>query len=108
VVPTLAAAQAEAEKLAPAYASYQPGYQAYRDLTSRYGYGETEAAQAAEALRQAGIPGIRYLDQGSRDTGVGTHNTVVFDDKLIDVLRKYGIAGLFVAGGAAAGGQPQQ
>lgn len=46
------------------------------------------------ALRQAGIPGIKYLDQGSRAGGEGTRNFVVFDDKLIDILKKYGIAGI--------------
>jgi hypothetical protein len=50
-------------------------------------------------LRDAGIPGIRYLDQGSRTGGQGTHNYVVFDDKLIDIVKKYGLAGL-IAGGA--------
>lgn len=40
-----------------------------------------------------GIPGIKYLDQGSRYAGGGTSNYVVFDDKLIDILRKYGLAG---------------
>jgi len=34
--------------------------------------------EAARALREAGIPGIRYLDQGSRGTGKGTSNFVVF------------------------------
>lgn len=34
--------------------------------------------ETSEALRQAGIPGIRYLDQGSRGTGGGTSNFVVF------------------------------
>ena len=48
----------------------------------------------SEQLRQAGIPGIRYLDQGSRGAGTGTRNYVVFDDKLIDIIKKYGIAGL--------------
>ena len=43
----------------------------------------------SNALRDAGIPGIRYLDQGSRGAGEGTSNYVVFDDKLIDILRKY-------------------
>jgi hypothetical protein len=94
-----------------------------------------------EALRQAGIPGIKYLDQGSRsyfqvepheflngeqgfkvngpkgdvtfDTkaeaqkfadnlnkgkSAPTYNYVVFDDKLIDIIKKYGIAGLIGAG----------
>ena len=44
-------------------------------------------------LSGAGIPGIRYLDQGSRGAGDGSRNYVVFDDKLIDIVRKYGIAG---------------
>ena len=36
----------------------------------------------AEALRGAGIKGLRYLDQGSRASGEGSHNYVVFDDSL--------------------------
>lgn len=48
--------------------------------------------------REAGIPGIRYLDQGSRGAGEGSRNYVVFDDKLIDILRKYGLAGLLASG----------
>ena len=55
---------------------------------------------AAEKLREAGIPGIKYLDQGSRGAGEGTKNYVVFNDKLVDIIKKYGLAGL-VAGGAA-------
>jgi hypothetical protein len=61
--------------------------------------------RAAEALRNAGIPGIRYLDQGSRGAGEGSRNYVVFDDNLIEILRKYGLVGL-MAGGAAAGMAP--
>lgn len=40
-------------------------------------------------LRDAGIPGIRYLDQGSRVAGEGSRNYVVFDDALVEILRKY-------------------
>jgi hypothetical protein len=96
-------------------------------------------AQVAEQLRQAGIPGIKYLDQGSRDTAkfkvnygpgegyskhmdeasaqkaladakaagksatlerLGTHNYVVFDDKMIDIIKKYGIGALIAGLGA--------
>ncbi len=57
---------------------------------------------AASGIRQSGIPGIRYLDQGSRAGGEGSRNYVAFDDKNIDILRKYGIPGLISAG--AAGG----
>lgn len=46
----------------------------------------------ASALRDAGIPGIKYLDQGSRTAGEGSRNYVVFDDKIIDIVKKYGIA----------------
>jgi hypothetical protein len=120
---------------------------------------------ASETMRQAGIPGIKYLDQGSRqavplfdgkplrsvtptnavearaldalnrttsvdeavqylkqDAGTesaqawltanahrvqqpsGTSNYVVFDDKLIDILKKYAVAGA-VGGSLASLGQ---
>jgi hypothetical protein len=52
---------------------------------------------AAQQMREAGIPGIRYLDQGSRSAG-GTRNYVVFDDSLIEIVRKYGLAGAVAAG----------
>lgn len=45
--------------------------------------------EVASALREAGIPGVRYLDAGSRGAGEGSRNYVVFDDSLIDILRKY-------------------
>jgi hypothetical protein len=47
----------------------------------------------AAALREAGIPGIKYLDAGSRGKGDGSRNYVVFDENLINIVRKYGIAG---------------
>lgn len=47
--------------------------------------------EAAKRLREAGIPGIKYLDQGSRTAGQGSRNYVVFDEKLIEIARKYGI-----------------
>jgi hypothetical protein len=65
-------------------------------------------AKAADALKAAGIPGIRYLDGGSRADGTGTSNHVIFDANTIAILRKYGIAGLIAGGGAAAAGQTQQ
>jgi hypothetical protein len=90
-----------------------------------------------EQMAKAGIPGIKYLDQGSRagdrtrwvaqhpQGGINdfaneqearafvaknpeyslqppnqTRNYVVFDDNAIDILRKYGMAGLIAAGAA--------
>jgi len=55
---------------------------------------------AEQRLREAGIPGIKYLDQGSRGKGDGTRNYVVFSDDIVQILKKYGLAGL-IAGGAA-------
>ena len=37
---------------------------------------------ASEELRPLGFKGIKYLDQGSRGTGKGTSNFVLFDDQL--------------------------
>ena len=50
-------------------------------------------------LKEAGIPGIKYLDQGSRGAGEGSSNYVAFDDSIIEILRKYGFAGLAPLGG---------
>lgn len=45
------------------------------------GYEGMNMHQAAAAyLRKLGIPGIKYLDQGSRSGGEGTHNFVMFND----------------------------
>ena len=123
-----------------------PGSSVYASL------GQGSAESSAAAWQQAGIPGIRYLDQGSRNAGgwhitppdqtvsgkwmvksndynsqgmhfdneadaraaldqkIGgqTHNYVVFDANTIDILRKYGLAGLGIGLGAAAAGTQQQ
>lgn len=41
-------------------------------------------------LKQAGIPGIRYLDGSSRNAGQGTSNFVLFDDQLPRILEVNG------------------
>ena len=51
------------------------------------------AADASRRMREAGIPGIKYLDAMSRNAGEGSRNYVVFDENLINIVRKYGIAG---------------
>ena len=42
-------------------------------------------------LRQAGIPGIRYLDGMSRNAGQGSYNYVLFDDQLPRILEINGV-----------------
>jgi len=52
------------------------------------------AADASRRLQQAGIPGIRYLDGGSRGAGTGTSNYVVFpgNENLLRILERNGQA----------------
>ncbi len=52
---------------------------------------------ASERLKDAGIPGIKYRAAGSRSSDVNDaaakRNYVIFDDKAIKILEKYGIVG---------------
>jgi hypothetical protein len=68
-----------------------------------------QPAVASQKLREAGIPGNKYLDQDSRAVGAGTSNYVVFpgNEGLIDILRKFGLL-LPAAGAANYGGLFQQ
>jgi len=45
-------------------------------------------ADYSKKLRELGIPGIKYLDGGSRTAGEGTRNFVVFDDKIPKILGR--------------------
>jgi len=45
-------------------------------------------AKVSEMLRAQGIPGIRYLDEGSRAGGAGTSNFVVFDPKHMNIIGR--------------------
>jgi hypothetical protein len=49
-------------------------------------------SEGTAALRQAGIPGIRYLDGGSRGAGQGSSNFVVFpgEESLLTILERNG------------------
>jgi len=50
------------------------------------------AANASRELKDYGIPGIRYFDGGSRGTGQGTSNFVVFpgNENLLQILERNG------------------
>lgn len=49
-----------------------------------------DSGMAESAMKQAGIPGIRYLDGSSRGAGQGTSNFVLFDDQLPRILEVNG------------------
>jgi hypothetical protein len=53
-----------------------------RDSTFR-----TAGPEAAKALREKGVPGIRYFDGSSRGKGEGSRNYVVFDDQLPKIVK---------------------
>jgi hypothetical protein len=94
-----------------------------------YGMNSPNNAALTDRLAKEGIPGIKYLDQGSRNSpsriaaqerhiaylertaapdvklteakqhleslkGEGSRNYVVFNDKLVDIIKKYGMAGI--------------
>jgi hypothetical protein len=44
--------------------------------------------KAAEKLKELGIPGIQYLDGGSRTAGKGTRNFVIFDGDTAKILKR--------------------
>ena len=103
----------DTEQIAKDFYSYKPGMTLgdLPEFSDPYGstiYRQTPGAveSATAKLREAGIPGIRYLDGNSRGSGAGSSNYVVFDDSLIEILKKYGMAGGAVGGGALA--QPDQ
>lgn len=56
--------------------------------TLKRGLGSDQAA--SEALSRAGVPGIKYLDHGSRGAGDGTRNFVLFNDKDVQITHKNG------------------
>jgi hypothetical protein len=71
----------------------------------RLGYPEDASSQ----LLEAGVPGVKYLDAGSRmvrnpipggyyDTHPGTSNYVVFNPDIVDILKKYALPGAVGAG----------
>jgi hypothetical protein len=81
-----------------------------REQASKTGASYFDKPAASQALGEAGIPGIKYLDQGSRNarpamttTPAGdvissaypppTSNYVVFDPGIVDIMKKYGVVG---------------
>jgi len=62
----------------------------YRLAGELSGKKSLQSPQASAALRDAGIAGIKYLDNGSRNAGDGTRNYVVFDDKNVRIRSRNG------------------
>jgi hypothetical protein len=72
-------------RLAPYLAG--TGEAAYHKLTVEKG----SPKAASEYLKAEGVPGLRYLDQGSRNASNDqTRNVVVFDDSIVTITHKDG------------------
>jgi hypothetical protein len=88
ILPALRTPQVQ-NKLAEADVGFQelnmPASELYRKLSVKFGQKE-----ASNILSQVGVPGIKYLDQGSRKAG-GTQNFVVFDPSTVKILERNGI-----------------
>jgi hypothetical protein len=71
--------------------AYTRGMEVYQELNA--GNGPAASLQAAQRLRAAGIPGIRYLDGGSRSAGQGSSNFVVFpgEENILQILERNGV-----------------
>jgi len=85
---------------------YQKIAEDYADIESYSNPFSNPYADASSILEDAGIPGIKYLDLGSRggakSLADATSNYVVFDDALIEIMRKYGLLAPLVGAGTVA------
>jgi hypothetical protein len=74
------------------------GYSVLRVLQETF-----EPQEYARILNKAGIKGFKYKDAQTRFSPKGaTYNYVVFDDKIVDIAKKYGVS-LFAAGSVSLG-----
>jgi hypothetical protein len=80
----------EAKDIKAKYGLHRSGEELYREaykLAEKAGVANPSQA-AAESLKQQGITGIRYLDEGSRKEGKGTSNFVVFEPSTVKILEQ--------------------
>ena len=87
--------------------SRRTGRQAYDDQVKHEEAGALGAnfngqRRVSDSLREAGVPGMRYFDGGSRSAGEGTRNYVIFDPEIIEIAKKYGLMPAAVGAGALA------
>jgi len=112
--PEVERAIAAQSRILPDIADKMSGSGAYAAMTGwKRGSDLSPTAKSASAIAKRmadqGVAGIKYLDQGSRGAGDGTRNYVVFDDKLISILKRYGWApGMAIPAAAMAEYEAEQ
>lgn len=77
-------------------------YFAAGDIDMPFGPDANPVAETSNRLQELGIDGILYADGLSRKKDGGTSNFVVFDDRIIEISKRYGVA-LPIAGMIMAG-----
>ena len=75
------------DELVRQYLEIDPTESAWWKLMQRM---QWRGQEAAAKMREAGIPGIRYLDQGSALLVKGKPELRRFDDNIIDILKSTG------------------
>lgn len=88
----------QSEKVKAALAKVLPaGYESEKgegvyNIITRYSpkHGRVSPEYGSSKLASLGIPGIKYLDGGSRVKGDGTRNYVIFDENLVRILEENG------------------
>ena len=76
------------------YNMQQTGENQYETLARRLG----SPKQLSEALDKQGVKGIQYADGFTRDKGGVSKNFVIFDPRVIDISKRYGVP-IAIAGG---------
>jgi hypothetical protein len=80
----------------------ETGEEVYRGLAGLNRSNNPNATTSA-ALKEAGIPGIKYLDGSSRSKGEGDYNYVIFDEADVQITDK-----LFMPASEAGAGKGKQ
>jgi hypothetical protein len=70
--------------------------------------GSFDESKGVKHMTGQGIKGIRYKDGFSRGADGGSSNYVVFDDKLIDITKKYGVGPVAAAAILAGSMTPEE
>ena len=76
--------------------------QDYRDITNNV-LEDMPEPEISKRLKEAGIPGIKYLDGSSRSKGEGDYNYVIFDEADVAITDK-----LFMPASEAGAGKGKQ
>ena len=76
--------------------------QDYRDITNNV-LEDMPEPEISRRLKEAGIPGIKYLDGSSRSKGEGDYNYVIFDEADVQITDK-----LFMPASEAGAGKGKQ